>query len=265
MNAMLRGRRALARWGALIIAIFVLVACETRPTPPVAPSPTRGPRILVFTHTAAFRHDSIPDAIAAVRRLGETRDIVVDATEDGSFFTDATLARYAAVVFLLTSGDVLEDEQQGAFERYIRAGGGYAGVHSASDTEYDWPWYGKLVGAYFRNHPAVQQADVVIEDAAHPASRGLPARWTYTDEWYNFRTNPSSSVRVLARLDESSYTGGAMGEDHPWSWCHVFEGGRSWYTAGGHPRDAYADPLFVEHLLGGIAWAAGAAEGDCST
>ena len=218
----------------------------------------------MFTRTAAFRHDAILDAIAAVRRLGETRDLVVDATEDGSFFTDATLARYAAVVFLLTSGDVLGDAQQRSFERYVRAGGGYAGVHSASDTEYDWEWYGKLVGAYFRNHPAIQKGTVVIDRAAHPATRDLPARWTITDEWYNFRTNPRSSVHVLARLDESSYTGGSMGEDHPWSWCHDFDGGRSWYTAGGHPRAAYEDPAFLEHLMGGIAWAAGVVGGDCS-
>ncbi len=256
---------AIARRSILIVALLALVACDTRPTPSASPSPTERSRILVFTRTAAFRHDSIPDAVAAVRRLGEERGLVVDATEDGSLFNDTTLARYAAVVFLLTTGDVLDDDQQRAFERYVRAGGGYAGVHSASDTEYKWGWYGKLVGAYFKSHPAVQPADVVIEDARHPATRGLPARWGRTDEWYNFRTNPRTSVHVLARLDESTYTGGAMGSDHPWSWCHLFEGGRAWYTAGGHPREAYADPMFLKQLLGGITWAAGIERGDCST
>jgi cytochrome c len=260
-----RDRHAVARRKFLIVALFALVACHTRPTPSVSPLPTERSRILVFTRTGAFRHDAIPDAVAAVRRLGEERGLVVDVTEDGSLFTDTTLAGYSAVVFLLTSGDVLDGDQQAAFERYIRAGGGYAGVHSASDTEYAWGWYGKLVGAYFKNHPAVQPADVVIEDATHPSTRRLPARWGRTDEWYNFRTNPRSSVHVLARLDESTYTGGAMGPDHPWSWCHLFEGGRAWYTAGGHPREAYADPTFLDHLLGGIAWAAGVARGDCSS
>lgn len=259
----LRARTFAAR-GALII-MFTVVACETRPAPPVAPSPTQGSRILLFTRTAAFRHDSIPDAIAAIRRLGRARGLVVEASEDRSSFTETSLARYSAVVFLLTSGDVLEEDQQRAFERYIRGGGGYAGVHSASDTEYGWPWYGRLIGAYVRNHPAIQEADVVIQDQAHPATRGLPAPWTRTDEWYNFRTNPRASVHVLATLDESTYTGGAMGEDHPWSWCQEFEGGRSWYTAGGHPRDAYADAAFLEHLLGGIMWAADVADGDCSS
>ena len=247
------------------VALIVLVACESSPAPsvPPSPSPTAHPRILVFTRTAAFRHDAIPDALAAVRRLGEARGLFVDATEDATVFTDGSLAGYSAVVFLLTSGDVLTDDQQTAFERYIRAGGGYAGVHSASDSEYDWAWYGDLVGAFFKDHPPVQKGTVVIEDATHPSTRGLPARWTFTDEWYNLRTNPRASVHVLARLDESSYEGGSMGEDHPWSWCHVFEGGRSWYTAGGHPREAYADQRFLDHLLGGIAWAAGIEEGDC--
>lgn len=248
------------------IALVVVVACEASPTPSVSPStsPTQRSRILVFTRTAAFRHDAIPDAIAAVRRLGEARGLVVDATEEATAFTDDSLARYSAVVFLLTSGDVLTNDQQAAFERYFRAGGGYAGVHSASDSEYDWAWYGRLVGAFFKGHPPVQEGTVVIEDAAHPSTRGLPARWTFTDEWYNFRTNPRASVHVLARLDESSYEGGSMGEDHPWSWCHEFEGGRSWYTAGGHPREAYADQRFLAHLLGGIAWASGLEEGRCS-
>lgn len=255
--------RALARRSVLII-LTALLACETAPQPSVSPSPTSSPRVLLFTRTAAFRHDSIPDAIGAVRRLGRERGLVVDATEDRSSFTDATLGRYSAVVFLLTSGDVLEDDQQRSFERFIRAGGGYAGVHSASDTEYGWPWYERLVGSYFKNHPAVQEGDVVVQDGAHPATRGLPRPWTRTDEWYNFRRDPGESVHVLATLDESTYEGGTMGEDHPWAWCHEFEGGRSWYTAGGHPREAYADAAFLEHLLGGIAWAAGVADGDCS-
>ena len=162
------------------------------------------------------------------------------------------------MIFLLTTGDVLDAAQQDAFERYMRGGGGYAGVHSAADTEYDWAWYGRLVGAYFRNHPAVQRA--AIEVLAREASTArLPRRWVRTDEWYSFASSPSRAVRVLARLDESSYEPGAssMGADHPIAWAHELGQGRAWYTGGGHTSEAYAEPLFRAHLLGGIVYAAG--------
>ena len=215
-------------------------------------------RVLAFTKTAAFRHDSIPAAVRAVRELGAANGIAVDATEDGAAFADARLARYDAVIFLLTTGDVLDGAQQEAFERYVRGGGGYVGVHSAADTEYDWPWYGELVGTYFRSHPAVQRAaiDVLAREAS---TARLPRRWVRTDEWYSFRSSPGTRVRVLARLDESSYDPGvtAMGADHPIAWAHEVGKGRSWYTGGGHTSEAYAEPLFRAHLLGGILYAAG--------
>ena len=158
-------------------------------------------RVLAFTKTAAFRHDSIPAAVRAVRELGAANGIAVDATEDGAAFADARLARYDAVIFLLTTGDVLDGAQQEAFERYVRGGGGYVGVHSAADTEYDWPWYGELVGTYFRSHPAVQRAaiDVLAREAS---TARLPRRWVRTDEWYSFRSSPgraSASSRGSTR------------------------------------------------------------------
>ncbi|MFG1992600.1 ThuA domain-containing protein [Actinoplanes sp. NPDC048988] len=221
--------------------------------------------VLVFSKTAAFRHDSIPAGIAAIKKLGEDNGFTVDTTEDGAAFTDDNLAKYRAVVWLSTTGDVLDAGQQAAFERYIQAGGGYAGVHAASDTEYSWPWYGKLVGAYFNNHPANQQATVKVEDHAHPSTASLPDRWSRFDEWYNFRTNPRGDVHVLASLDESSYSPGtgAMGADHPTAWCRDYDGGRAWYTGGGHTNESYADPQFLSHLLGGIQTAAGVVEADC--
>ena len=214
-------------------------------------------KVLVFSKTAGFRHASIPAAVAAVRGLGARNNFAVDATEDAAAFDDARLRNYRAVVFLLTTGDVLDARQQAAFERYIRAGGGYVGVHSASDTEYDWAWYGGLVGAYFQNHPAIQVATVRVEDRRHPSTETLPDPWVRKDEWYNVRPNPRGKVRVLARLDESTYKGGTMG-DHPVAWCHEYDGGRAWYTAGGHTRESYSEPKFLEHLLGGIRYAAGA-------
>ncbi|GAB4214382.1 MAG: hypothetical protein OHK0022_52830 [Roseiflexaceae bacterium] len=212
--------------------------------------------VLVFTRTLGFRHDSIPDGIAAVQALGRRHGFGVVASEDPALFNDADLARFRVVVFLSTTGNILNNEQQAAFQRYIRAGGGFAGVHAASDTEYGWPWYGLLVGSYFDSHPAIQPAGVLVADAEHPSTHGLPTPWQRTDEWYNFRGAPTH-VRVLLRLDETSYTGGGMGDNHPIAWCHEYEGGRAWYTGMGHTSESFAEPLFLQHLLGGILWAAG--------
>ncbi len=216
-------------------------------------------RVLVFTKTAGFRHESIPAGVAAVSALGAEHGFAVEPSEEGGTFTDANLTRFAAVVFLNTTGDVLDADQQAAFERYIRAGGGFAGVHSASDTEYDWPWYGELVGTYFSSHPAIQEATVHVADATHPATRCVPPVWTRTDEWYDFRSRPAAGIRVLATVDESTYQGAVMGSPHPIAWSHTFDGGRAWYTAMGHTIESYAEPDFLDHLLGGILWAAGLA------
>ena len=153
--------------------------------------------------------------------------------------------------------------QQAAFENYIADGGGYMGVHSAADTEYDWPFYGNLVGAYFKGHPAIQEATIKVADKLHPATKGLPDRWTRTDEWYDYRTNPRGDVHVLATLDEKSYTNATMGADHPITWCQEYGGGRSFYTGLGHTKESYGEPAFQQLLLGGIRWAAGNKAGDC--
>ncbi len=225
----------------------------------------RDRRILVFSKTGGFRHASIPDGIAAVQRLGSQNGFAVDASEDSSFFDDAHLARFDAVVFLCTTGDILDDSQKAAFQRFIEGGRGFVGVHSASDTEYGWPWYGALVGAYFKNHPALAPATIQVIDPVHPSTRGLPPRWSRADEWYNFATNPRPRAHVLATLDEGTYTGGEMGSDHPIVWCQFYDGGRSWYTALGHTSESYAEPLFLQHLLGGIQFAAGYPDADCRT
>lgn len=221
--------------------------------------------VLVFSKTAGFRHASIPSGIAAIQQLGAANGFTVDTTENSAAFTDANLANYAAVIWLSTTGDVLDADQQAAFERYIQAGGGYVGIHAASDTEYAWPWYGELVGAYFASHPANQNATVKVEDPAHPSTESLPARWTRYDEWYNFQSNPRGRVHVVASLDETSYTAGAgaMGHDHPIAWCRDYDGGRAWYTGMGHTNESFAEPAFLEHLLGGIESAAGVIDADC--
>ncbi len=213
--------------------------------------------VLVFTKTAGFRHASIPDGVEALRTIGASRDWVITQTEDAEMFTDEGLAPYYAVVFLSTTGDVLNDEQQSAFERYIRSGRGFMGIHAATDTEYDWPWYSELVGAQFRSHPHIQEARIIVIDDTHPSTAHLDTEWVRTDEWYDFRAAPDETVYRLLALDESSYTGGVMGKDHPIAWCHEYDGGRSFYTGGGHTSESFTEPDFVQHLEGGLAWVLG--------
>ena len=222
-------------------------------------------RALVFSKTTGFRHSSIPNAIAAIQALGAQHTFAVDATEDAAVFTDTALAKYQVVIFAATTGDVLDDAQQAAFERFIRGGHGYVGIHSASDTEYEWPWYGGLVGAYFAGHGAIESATLTVADRVHPATASLPAQWVRTDEWYSFKSNPRERVHVLATLDETSaQTSKGMGPDHPIAWCQEYEGGRAFYTAGGHTPESYAEPLFLEHLLNGIETAAGERPANCT-
>ncbi|MHC4415931.1 MAG: ThuA domain-containing protein [Planctomycetota bacterium] len=213
--------------------------------------------VLVFTKTAGFRHDSIAAGVRAIKRLGARNGFAVDETGDAGAFTGSNLARYAVVVFLNTTGDILDREQEAALRAFVGGDNGFVGIHAASDTEHDWAWYGGLVGARFAGHPPVQTAQVRVVDREHPSTRHLPGRWSRRDEWYNFATNVPDGVRVLAFVDESTYAGGTMGQAHPVVWCHAYDGGRSWYTAGGHTIECFAEPLFTEHLLGGILWAAG--------
>jgi type 1 glutamine amidotransferase len=242
-------------------AVLTAVAFTAVATPAVAADPAYD--VLVFSKTAGFRHDSIAAGVQAVRDLGAADNFTVTATEDATAFTGANLARFETVVFLNTTGDVLDAAQQTAFESYVRAGGGYTGVHAAADTEYDWPFYGQLVGAYFASHPAVQQATVKVEDRAHAATAHLPQTWPRTDEWYDYRTNARSTAHVLATLDERSYSGGAMGADHPHAWCKTVDAGRSFYTGGGHTASAYSETAFRAHLLGGIRYTAKRTNADC--
>jgi uncharacterized protein len=243
--------------GLIGIALFLTAA------PPAPASAAPLTKVLVFSKTAGFRHSSIPNGIAAIQLLGQQNGFSVTATEDAAQFTTANLAQYQAVVWLSTTGDVLNDAQQAAFQSYIGSGGGYVGVHAAADTEYDWPWYGGLVGAYFLSHPAIQQATFRVEDTTNVATAHLPQNWVRSDELYNYRTNPRANVRVLMNLDESTYTGGTMG-DHPITWCQNYGGGRAFYTGLGHTEESYTDANFTRLLLGGIQFAGGAQAADCT-
>lgn len=215
--------------------------------------------VLLFSKTAGWHHESIHAGVTAVQELGKLHDFKVFWTEDANrVFNDKELAKYQAVIFLSTTGDVLDDKQQAAFERYIQAGGGYVGVHSASDTEYGWPWYNKLVGRMFQTHPAIQTAVLKVEDRNFPGMDRFATRSLVTEEWYEFGPARSDKLKTLLTVDETTYKPGkgAMGGFHPISWYQHYDNGRSFYTALGHLPATYSDAVFLHHLYGGIYWAA---------
>lgn len=223
-------------------------------------------RLLVFTKTKGWHHTSIPHGIRSILKIGKEKNYIVDTTIKSDDFNDENLKKYDAVVFLSTTGNVLDAEQQAAFERYIQSGGGFVGIHSAADTEYDWSWYGNLVGAYFESHPNnpnVRQAAIVVTDKNHPSSSMLPDKWERKDEWYNYKSF-YSGLKMLMSLDESTYEGGTNGAEHPVSWYHEFDGGRAFYTGLGHTDETYSEPLYIEHLAGGIKYAIGNGKRDLS-
>ncbi|MNK50726.1 Trehalose utilization [compost metagenome] len=233
----------------LLIATVILFQAFTAVKKPA--------KVLVFSKTKGFRHGSIGVGKTTIQKLGLSHNFEVDTTENADVFTEANLKQYATIIFLSTTGDVLNDAQQAAFERYIQAGGGYVGIHAATDTEYDWPWYGKLAGAYFTSHPAIQDARFVIKDKNHPSTKFFTdSVWLHKDELYNFKDiNPD--IKVLITLDEKSYKGGKNGAFHPFSWYHNFDGGRAFYTSMGHTNEAWAEEKFLNHLWGGIEYAIG--------
>lgn len=208
-------------------------------------------KILVFTKTAGYHHSSIAPGIEAIKKIGAENGFVVDVTKDSTLFTYKNLKQYAALVFLNTTGNVLDPTQQEALQKYMHHGGGFIGIHAATDCEYAWPWYGKMIGAYFESHPAQQQARLRVVDPNHPATTELPGEWNRFDEWYNFK-NLNPDVHVLLTIDESSYKGGKNGDHHPMAWWHDFEGSRVFYTELGHTDASYTEPLYLKHLTGGI-------------
>mgnify|MGYP001965559611 CR=1 FL=1 len=230
----------------ILVLTIALSACQPQPK-----------ELLVFSKTAGFRHGSIETGAQALKKLGEENGYKVTTTEDSAYFIEDSLQNYSAVVFLNTTRDILNDVQQADFERYIQAGGGFVGIHAATDTEYDWPWYNKLVGAVFDSHPKIQEATLRIENKEHNATNMFTdSIWTKSDEWYNF-VNINPNIQVLVSVDETSYEGGTNGDEHPISWFHEYDGGRAFYTELGHTDETYSNPQFLSHLLGGINYAVG--------
>ena len=233
----------------------LLVACKAKQTEKSSVDHTF--KTLLFTKTEGYRHASIHHGIIAIKQLGKKNNFVVTHSEDASVFTTKNLLTYDVIIFLSTTGDILSDVQQSAMENFIRAGNGFVGIHAATDTEYKWPWYNGLVGAYFSNHPpGVHKANVTKTKHKHVSTEMLPNDWVRTDEWYNFKSVDGGINKIL-NLEESSYKGGDMGNDHPIAWYHEYDGGRSWYTAGGHTEESFSELLFVQHLEQGIIYASG--------
>lgn len=235
-------------WLVLLMGLFFLTACQLE-----EPRPKR---VLVFSKTEGFRHKSIEKGIDAIQKLGAENGFEVVATEEADQMTEEVLKTFSVVVFLNTTQDILDHYQQADFERFIQAGGGFVGVHAAADTEYHWPWYNGLVGAYFDSHPEIQEAMILRSDQEHTSTAHLPETWERTDEWYNYKSvNPD--LNILLWLDENSYEGGNMGEKHPLAWYHEYDGGRAFYTGCGHTAESYDEPEFLQHLLAGIEYAIG--------
>lgn len=241
---------------SILLTIF-LVSISTSAQEQVDTTPKKRPDfVLVFTKTEGFRHESIATGVKTLRELGRENNFIVIRTESSEDFTERNLNNYKLVVFLSTTGDVLDAEEEKAFENYINGGGGFLGIHAASDTEYEWDWYGKLVGAYFNGHPNnpnVLKATVQRIDREHISTKHLPDNWVRNDEWYNYK-NLNPAMTVALNLDESTYKGGTNGENHPIAWYHEVGKGRAYYTGGGHTNESFAEPNFVKHLLGAVKW-----------
>lgn len=228
--------------------LFLFTQCDTYNQQP--------DKVLVFSKTAEFRHESISSGIQLFEKLAIEHELDITFTEASNRFNTDNLKQFKVIVFLNTTGDVLNDDQQKAMELFIQNGGGYLGIHAAADTEHDWPWYGKLVGAYFKDHPNdpnVRSAEMTCLNKDHLCCKHLPNRWKRTDEWYNYK-NINPDVNVVLNLDETTYEGGTNGPNHPIAWFHEFDGGRAFYTGGGHTHEAYSEPAFEEHILGALEY-----------
>lgn len=237
---------------AFVLASLLLTSATTRSWPEIF---TR-PKVLIFCKTNGYHHASIAAGTVAIKKLGEENGFDVDVTEDSTQFRYKNLKKYSALIFLSPTGKVFGPEEEKALQKYIHHGGGFLGIHAATDCEYNWQWYGDLVGGYFKSHPKQQQANIIVVDKDNPATKGLPETWSRWDEWYNFKyLNPN--IHVLLKIDEKSYTGGENGDNHPMAWYHEYEGGRSFYIELGHTDESYSDPAYLGLLLGGIQYAMG--------
>jgi uncharacterized protein len=224
-------------------------------------------KALLITKTNGWHHESLHYAVVALKKLAKEKMFDVKVWEDPNGFTDKYLEQFQVIIFLSTSGNIFDSTQQKVMERFVQSGKGFVGIHSASDTEYDWPWYNKLVGRMFHIHPVVQTAKLKIVDATFPGLEGFANDKLWTDEQYEFGEEKVTDLKYILAVDEASYNpkaqwgdriGNGMGKFHPLAWYHNFDGGRSFYTALGHLSTIYSDKAFLNHVYAGILWAAAA-------
>jgi type 1 glutamine amidotransferase len=223
-------------------------------------------KALIVTTTRGWHHESLHAGVLAIQDLARKNFFDAVLWEDPNGFTDKYLSQFQVVIFLNTTGDIFDSAQQKVMERFVQSGKGYVGIHSASDTEYDWDWYNKLVGRMFHIHPTIQTAQLNIVDATFPGLQGFANNKLWTDEWYEFGPEKTSGLHYVLSVDESTYNpkadwgprgkGEGMGKLHPIAWYHDFDGGRAFYTALGHMPTDFSDPAFLNHLYAGIFWAA---------
>lgn len=209
--------------------------------------------VLIFSKTTGFRHQSIEKGVQTVEKLLNDQYIETFHSEDERIFNANNLANYDAILFLSTTGDLFNSQQKEDIQNFIRSGKGFVGIHAASDTEYNWPWYGGLVGGYFASHPAVQEAKIDVLNRKHSSTQHLQKVWFHKDEWYDFK-DVKEGLHILMALDETSYNGGKMGKFHPIAWFQEYDGGRSFYTGLGHTEESFDSELFQKHILGGVQY-----------
>ncbi len=222
-------------------------------------------KVLLFTKTTEWHHESILDGVTAMRKLSQKHHFDLEWHEDATRINAENLANFDVIVFLCTTGQVLDNEQRESLKGFVQSGKGFVGVHSAADTESQWPWYGKLIGRNFIIHPPVQTAPVKVERRDFYGLEGFQDTFLWTDEWYDFGPENVSGLNYLLSINERDYDtksdwgdrkGNGMRGFHPLAWFHEFDGGRSFYTSLGHLPESYRDQRFTEHLYGGIFWAA---------
>lgn len=246
-------KRALVFIVAIFGFLLILSSCQSMEK-----------RVLIYTKNGeGYVHENIAASVTALEKICKEEGILTEVSDDPSVFSPENLARYDALIFSNTNNKGFDtDAQKKAFQEYIRGGGGFVAIHSSNATARDWPWYWSMVGGKFIRHAPHQEFDVLVTDANHPSTAHLPERWTVKDEcYYSFQLNPDIHVLLSADMStiedegKGEYPGETFGQLFPLCWCHQFEGGRQWYTALGHDPWFYEDPIFVEHLRGGILWA----------
>lgn len=247
--------KVLSTASVLLLLVVFLFSCkrENKNTYPPQPVTAGKSKIFILTETKGYRHESIEAGLAMFNKRADDWRVEISHAEESAVMKEQDIKEYDIIVLLNSTGNIFTEEEQALLEEYLAAGGAILGIHAAADAEYDWPWYGQMLGGWFRSHPEIQEAKCLVADGNHPVATGLPAVWERTDEWYNFK-HLSHDNKVILLLDESTYSGGIHGDYHPISWCREWGGGRIFYTGMGHTAETYSEPLFQTHIQNAIQW-----------